>query len=62
MRFVKKVHADGERKTVREFLWVPVRIGLETRWLERATIEYRYFRGNDLFDYSAWEPVKFINE
>ena len=43
MRFTHKPKTspqEGDKKTVTRFLWLPLRIGDETRWLEPAEIEY----------------------
>ena len=60
MRFNKDNPKDKEKKWVRKFLWLPLTIGLETRWLEYATIErtfYSYQRGK----FSQWHNTKFLN-
>ena len=33
----------GDREKVTMFLWYPVTIGRETRWMETATIEREYY-------------------
>lgn len=68
MRFTKeKVLRDAyfnntmKRKT--KFLWLPVTIDGETRWLETATIDYKVGRLVGVFDvYFSWEPYCFINK
>jgi len=45
-------------QVVRKFLWLPLTIGRETRWLEAADIEYRYHQS---MDGDFWEPIKFVN-
>ena len=67
MRRIKNVPVDGEEKYVTKFLWFPFTIikhvppsanysdrVSETRWLERATIVYRYTKIIE-----NWEPVRF---
>jgi hypothetical protein len=50
-----------KRKT--KFLWYPITIDGETRWLETATIDYTVKRNWAVFDvYFSWEPYCFINK
>ncbi len=61
MRFYKNVKRPciGEHRVFRQFLWLPLTIAGETRWLEFADVEYRYaclFRYGDI-----WVPVRFIS-
>lgn len=69
MRFTKekemiKNYWNGETKLKRKFLWWPINIDGEIRWLETATIEYRVERDEDLFcnRYYYWKPYNFIDE
>ena len=69
MRFIKEkelrnLYSKGIRKTVTKFLWFPLTIDGETRWLETATIEYRVNWEHDLFNSKNyyWEAWNFINE
>lgn len=61
MRWTTPKLEDGEIFTQTKFLWFPLRIGDETRWLERATIEYRVDR-----DYYSDDPyfhvVRFVDD
>jgi hypothetical protein len=61
MRFGKPTRrpSDGEERIFRHFLWLPVTIGGETRWLETADINYRYERSGYVGD--EWVPIRFIN-
>lgn len=69
MRYIRKNKPVlGDRKTVRKFLWLPVTIGLETRWLEYATMEmeYRYFHSPVLESKATvkvywWKPERFVD-
>jgi hypothetical protein len=48
MRFIHHDHHTpdvGDTRKVRRFLWLPVRIGNETRWLEMATIREVAYMG-----------------
>lgn len=36
------------------FAWMPVTIGLETRWLEKVRVQRRYFREGE------WENLFFL--
>ena len=53
----------GERRTVTKFLWFPLKINKEVRWLEKATYveEYGsfYFCGGYYMD---WNPIKWVND
>lgn len=69
MRFTKEKEMKDKywnniRKTKTKFLWWPITIDGETRWLEIAIIEYRVNYNYDLFDdkYYYWEPFSFINK
>lgn len=68
MRFTKekemiKAYWSNERKYKTKFLWWPVTIDGETRWLETATIEYKVEYDYDLFNdrYYYWKPFRFID-
>jgi len=55
MRFLHT--AVGSVKETTKFLLLPMRIDLETRWLERVTIQWQYV----IFGSSAlWQPIKFM--
>lgn len=69
MRFTKEKqlrddYIKSTRKTKTKFLWLPITIHGETRWLETATIEYRVNYGYDVLveKYYYWEPFNFIDE
>jgi hypothetical protein len=69
MRFIKEkeildAYWKSTHKTKTKFLWWPLTIKGETRWLETATIEYKVDWKYDLFldKYYYWSPIKFINE
>ena len=69
MRFTKEkemieAYWKSTRKTKTKFLWCPVTIKGETRWLEIATIEYRVDYDYGLFNdrYYYWEPINFIDK
>jgi hypothetical protein len=68
MRFTKekemrKNYWNSTSKTKEKFLWWPITIDGETRWLEKATIEYRVDYNEDLFcnRYYYWKPYNFID-
>jgi hypothetical protein len=68
MRFTKEkamidAYWSSKSKIKDKFLWFPVNINGETRWLEKATIEYRVERDEDLFcnRYYYWKPFNFID-
>ena len=69
MRFyaVKKP-TEGDIKTVTKFLWLPITLGNETRWLERATMQMQYTGFNSYVPDSKivcrgywWRPERFID-
>jgi hypothetical protein len=55
----KRPYLDQHR-IIRRFLWWPVSIGHETRWLEFAEIEQRYCGLINAAE--SWEPIRFINQ
>lgn len=61
MKRIIKTTYVGEEKVVTKFLWIPVVVErcneFEVRWLETATILYRYVCG-ELCNH--WSPIKFI--
>lgn len=63
MKLKKRKHIDGEKKIVTKFLWFPVIVDYidhyEIRWLEKATIEYRY---EDSWGDCWWTPYRFIDK
>lgn len=68
MRFTKEkelieAYFNFTKKQKTKFLWLPVTIYGETRWLETATIGYKVKKNDTLFgiEYS-WEPWEFINK
>ena len=47
MRWIHRVEPtvrreDGEKMTITQFLFMPKRIGNETRWMEQVNIEQRW--------------------
>ena len=68
MRFTKEkemidAYWDNKRKYKTKFLWWPITIDGETRWLETATIEYRVGYDWDFVrnKYYYWAPINFID-
>ena len=57
---------DGETYIVEAFLWLPLTINNETRWLEHAKYKIKYYK----FPYpelsygyrGGWEKIEWINE
>jgi hypothetical protein len=49
---------SGDIKIISKFLLFPMRLRDETRWLERALIEYEY---KLVFYRLRWVPVRFID-
>ena len=69
MRFTKQkelreAYLNYNKKTQTKFLWLPLTIDGETRWLETATIEYTVTYSTNLIldgrNY-YWEPWRFID-
>ena len=55
----KPVHIIGATKIIPKFLWLPMTLDGETRWLERADVIYRYVEicnYADLSVYYDWKP------
>jgi len=68
MRFTKekeliKAYFNFTKKQKTKFLWLPVTIDGETRWLETATIEYKVKQGENIYcnNKYCWTPWRFIN-
>ncbi len=61
MRFgkPKRRPCDREERTFEVFLWLPMTIDGETRWLESARILYCYERSS--YDEDEWNPISFVN-
>lgn len=69
MRFTKERqlredYINSTTKTKTKFLWLPLTIYGETRWLETATIEYRVTCEDGLLNGKNyyWAPFNFIDE
>jgi len=69
MRFTKKkdlmdAYYDSTRMVKTKFLWWPLTIRGETRWLETATIEYHVEKDEYMFfgDDYYWSPWQFVNK
>lgn len=69
MRFTKQkelreAYLNYNKKTQTKFLWLPLTIDGETRWLETATIEYAVTYSTNLIldgrNY-YWVPWRFID-
>lgn len=57
MRFKHKPYPkDGDVRYEVFFAWLPIRIGLETRWLERVSVKQIY---NDNYYIPKWENISF---
>ena len=59
-----KDYSNRTRKQKTKFLWWPITIDGETRWLETDKILYKVKKGEDIFcnAYYYWVPVVFINK
>lgn len=68
MRFTKEkqlmeAYWNNTEKRKTKFLWWPITIGGETRWLETAEIVYMVKSSTDLLcnRYYYWSPKEFTN-
>jgi hypothetical protein len=61
---LREDHINSTKKTKTKFLWLPITIYGETRWLETATIEYRVEYEDGLLSGRNyyWKPFNFINK
>ncbi len=57
MRYIFKTPNHGDTKVKKKFLFFPVIIDEELRWLETATIKYKFDFINE-----KWYPIEFIDE
>lgn len=51
--------------TETKFLWLPVSIGNEYRWFEKATIKYKSHRMWDVTcgaEWVEWRPIEFVDK
>lgn len=67
MRFKNKPYMKRwQTKTETKFLLFPLRLENETRWLEKATIEYECqqfvpFGDDRYYPRLGWFPIKFVD-
>lgn len=64
MRKIHPVYYPGDTKTVKKFLWFPMTLQNETRWLEKAEIVY-IVDLELLYDYAiswSWKPFRFADQ
>ena len=59
---VPETHTSDSRIITREFLFFPLRLKEETRWLERANIEWRWSEGYGSFLRAQWFARRFADE
>lgn len=59
-----KDYWDHTKKQKTKFLWWPISINGETRWLETAEILYQVKQYEDWLcnTYYEWTPVEFLNK
>jgi hypothetical protein len=70
MRFTKKKqlindYVNDRRTIVTKFLFFPLELQGETRWLEMAEIEYKVVKKTEFIldtTYYKWIPFKFLNK
>lgn len=58
-----RIAADGDKRVSSWYALLPVRIGVEVRWLERVSVEweYRYYT-TGLNPRLRWEKVRFTEQ
>lgn len=59
MRFFKSKYKPYEEHIITKFAWFPVRIGAETRWLEKCHIKAYYWVGS-ISGRVYWECEEFV--
>lgn len=63
---LQREYLSGVVKQKSKFLWFPVTINKETRWLEKVTIEYKV--DYELESWATdnrkyfWKPIRFVND
>lgn len=63
MRIKKEYPKEGDIKVIRKFLWMPLEIDGETRWLEYANIKCKWIVRGDMMDFWwEWSPIEFVDE
>ena len=55
MRWKNKKHKAGDTEVITKFLWLPLSIKGETRWLENASYKVVYKLTG--YDYPELEPI-----
>lgn len=55
MRWNIKQHNYEDTRTIKKFLWFPILIDDELRWLETALIEQQY-------SFMGWENIRWCND
>jgi hypothetical protein len=51
---------DGDKRVIRKFLWLPLEIDRDWRWLEWAWIEQEFWVST-LLGYRWWTNVRFVD-
>lgn len=61
---LRLAYFNNNRKYKQIFLWFPLTIDGETRWLEEAQIVYRVRKKYDVWNnpYFYWEAWQFVNK
>lgn len=59
----RNISYRNEIKIITKFLWWPIRINNETRWLESASIKCRYTTKLDFLGFRelTWVPIEFVD-
>lgn len=59
IREVKKYPVDRDVRLLRKFLWFPLSIGAECRWLEIATVKQKFHESHLTAGTFYWEDLNF---
>lgn len=60
MRWKKKVYKYGDYRIKKKFLFLPLSLGDESRWLETAEIVQKY--SDDVLYFTCWYNIAFYDQ
>lgn len=62
MRWRHKIYQEGDQRLVKRFLWLPLTLKDETRWLEKARIaQVLVHKCDGVNHFLAWENTQFYD-
>lgn len=61
MRWKKYYPKDKEERIIKKFLFMPLEIKSEVRWLEFAKIKQEFVVTRAPFSWSYWRDIEFVN-